>query len=91
VLRIVEIDVGISKMHFEPVMQIRVFRASGHFGQCIVFERVNATKTSQAIGISRHLLAQPVVLGFDMSILIGKGVVDWGFRSGTPSTRRLRA
>jgi hypothetical protein len=70
-LRIVQIDIRIAKMLFEPVVEIRVLGTAGNFGKRITFQGVDAAETLQTIGVSCHLLADPIVLCFHVSILIG--------------------
>ena len=72
-LRVVQIDIRVAKMHLNSVVEIWVLGTTGNFGERVVFKGVNAAKPSQTIGVPRHLLAHPIVLRLYMSVLVGKG------------------
>jgi len=69
-LRVVQLYVRIPEMQLQPVMQLRIFRATLDFAQRIVLERIYAAKTSQTIGIKSDLLARPIVFLFHPLVFV---------------------
>jgi len=54
-------------------MELRILGATCEFFDRIVFQWVNAAEAPQAIGKARNLSAGPIVLGFDLGILVFDG------------------
>jgi hypothetical protein len=54
-LRIIEIDIRITEMHFEPEMKPAIFRAARDLFEGVIFERIHPAKPSQTVGKARNL------------------------------------
>lgn len=62
VLRVVVVHTGIAEVHLHAVPEVRVLRAARELGERVILQRIDAAEPDEAIGVSRHLLAGPVIV-----------------------------
>jgi len=70
VLWIVKVNVRIPKVQLGSYMELRIFGATRRFFDRIVFQWIDAAEAPQAIRKARYLSAGPLILGFDLGILV---------------------
>ena len=61
----IQVNVRIAEMQLDSRPEMGVFGTPGQFGDGVILQRIDAAKPKQAIRISTHLLAGPIVLGLD--------------------------
>ncbi len=73
VLRIIEIDVGVSEVHLEAGTQDGVAGAAGDLFESVVLERVDAAEGPEAAWVQGDLLRGPVVFRLHLRVLVFDG------------------
>src|SRR5439155_5323386 len=73
VLWVADVNVRITEGQLEAEMKLWILGTALELFEGIVFERVEAAESAKTIRKARDLLAGPVVLGFDLTVLVLDG------------------